>query len=59
MWSCTINLRILLVGDMQYPKGMSNSEFFFMAVCLGGLSWKTIKTFIVLAGWLVAKKMKF
>src|ERR1700691_4737113 len=31
MRSCTINLRILLVGDIQYPKGMSNSDFFFLA----------------------------
>ena len=56
MRSYTINLKILLVGDIQYPKGMSNSDFFFIAVCLGGLSWKTVKTFMVLAGWLVVKK---
>ena len=31
MWSCTINLKILLVSDIQYPKGMSNSEFYFLA----------------------------
>ena len=27
MVSCTINLKILLLGDIQYPKGMYNSEF--------------------------------
>jgi hypothetical protein len=26
-----MNLKILLVGDIQYPKGMSNSEFYFLA----------------------------
>ena len=31
MGSCTINLKILLVGDIQYPKGMSDSEFHFFA----------------------------
>ena len=56
MVSCTINLKILLVGDIQYLKGMYNSEIFFITVCLGGVSWKTITTFIVLAGWLVAKE---
>jgi hypothetical protein len=35
---------------------MFNSEFFFITVCLGGVSWKIITTIIVLAGWLVAKK---
>ena len=32
MRSYTINLKILLVGDIQYPKGMSNSDFFFLAI---------------------------
>ena|ERR1700683_3862527 len=58
MRSCTINLKILLVGDIQYPKGVSNSEFLFITVSLGGVSWKTIKTFIALVGWLVARKKK-
>jgi len=31
MGSCTINLKILLVGYIQYPKGMSNSNFLFLA----------------------------
>ena len=31
MGSCTINLKILHVGQIQYPKGMSNSEFHSLA----------------------------
>ena len=59
MKSCTINLNILLTGNMQHPKGMSNSEFSFITMCLAGVSWKTITAFTVLADWLAAKNMKF